>query len=158
MDKLYVIVDIDGTVANCSHRLPFIHPEAGCKKNWGRFFGEMDKDTLFPHIKEIVNALSSSGHIIVFLTGRPETYYQKTVDWITKNDIKYDFLLMRVKGDHSSDVIAKKTLLDNFLKTQGDKTYQDILCAFEDRDRIIDLWKSLGIPVLEHKPYEESGY
>lgn len=150
---MIVIVDIDGTLSNCTHRLHNINPPTNSKKNWSEFFSCMDKDTIFHHTRVVVNALKEVGHTIVLLTGRPENYRNKTVDWIVETDVQFDVLLMRPKGDHHSDVIVKKDLLLGFLSEKGLQV-SDILCAFEDRDRIIDLWKSMGIPVFEHRPYE----
>lgn len=38
------IIDIDGTLADCRHRLHHVLP--GRKRDWDAFFGEMDDDDL----------------------------------------------------------------------------------------------------------------
>ena len=39
-----IVCDIDGTIANLSHRLHFIQPEEGGKKDWDSFFAGVSDD------------------------------------------------------------------------------------------------------------------
>lgn len=54
-------------------------------------------------------------------------------------EIKYDFIAMRSKENHYiKDVELKLKMYNDFVK-------DDVYCAFDDRQDIIDLWKSFGI-------------
>jgi hypothetical protein len=45
VERNVVLVDMDGTLANVSHRLHWVR---GGKKNWNKFFREMHKDPPYP--------------------------------------------------------------------------------------------------------------
>lgn len=47
MSIKYVIVDIDGTVADLSHRIHFIEGE---KKDWDSFYNNVEKDKPIQHV------------------------------------------------------------------------------------------------------------
>ena len=49
------IVDLDGTLANCDHRL---HHIDGAKKNWDLFFQECSDDTVIQPMLNLIKLLS----------------------------------------------------------------------------------------------------
>jgi hypothetical protein len=55
--KCYLF-DIDGTIADLSHRLRFIEKKP---KDWRRFFEAVSKDTPITHIIELANHLKAAG-------------------------------------------------------------------------------------------------
>lgn len=63
-----IVIDIDGTIADCAHRLHHIqkHP-----KDWKTFFAESANDKPFTAVVEIVNRFLRT-HDIVFCTWRDE--------------------------------------------------------------------------------------
>jgi hypothetical protein len=63
-----------------------------------------------------------------------------TQDWLEIYGIKYDGLFMRGEENHYiKDVELKRKMYNDFIK-------DDVFCAFDDKQEIIDLWNSLGIP------------
>src|ERR1700722_9162155 len=54
---LAVIIDIDGTAANIDHRLHFVHPEPGKKKDWRSFSESASEDLVNNWCRSICNLL-----------------------------------------------------------------------------------------------------
>lgn len=140
-DKV-VIFDIDGTLADTTHRLHYIYPPAGQKKNWGKFFAEAKNDPLIPHVAELVRMYRIRGHIPYLVTGRPESMRADTEEWLLNHGIRYSMLLMRPLGDHRPDYIVKEEII----KPHFDP--EDVICAYEDRLHVAEMWRKLGIPVM----------
>jgi len=69
--KVLCLCDIDGTLADLSHRRHFVQQEP---KDWGGFFAAMDKDDVRVEIREQVAAFMRQGYEIIFVSGRPDTY------------------------------------------------------------------------------------
>lgn len=144
MKNSIVIFDIDGTLADCSHRLPFIKTE-GEKKDWKSFFARTKEDLLISHTAKIYGILHRLGWYLPVITGRPEKLRQDTLDWFKDHylPLKTENLHMRPDKDNRPDYEVKKDLFFS-LKILP----EDVLCAFEDRPQVIDMWKDLGISVL----------
>ena len=133
-----VIVDMDGTLADVSHR---IHHLEGKKKNWKSFFAHMHKDPPNREILDMVLRLARD-HQIVIVSGRPEHYQQVTEDWLKLYDVPYEEIHMRPSGDHRPDHIVKREILDRLLATG-----KTINLVIDDRPTVCDMWRSCGLKV-----------
>jgi len=142
MKKYYVIVDIDGTVANCQHRVKHIE---GDKKDWDKFYEEAVNDEPYENVVELVNLLSAK-YSIVFCTGRPNEYRDDTLAWLKKHFKLgfFDCLLMREDGDYRPDYEIKPELLD-----YDGIELDEILLVLEDRDSVVKAWRDLGLTCLQ---------
>jgi uncharacterized HAD superfamily protein len=137
MNKQTVVVDIDGTLADISHRRRHIE---GRRKKWGKFFKEMDRDLPIPEVAAKVRALSQN-HTIILVTGRPDDYREVTEQWLKQHKIPYQQLYMRKAGDFRPDDIVKQEILDRHLN-KG-----EIKLVIEDRPRVIRMWRRNGLEV-----------
>jgi len=146
--KLYVF-DLDGTLADISHRLPFIRSKP---KNWKKFLSTTDKDVPIQWVIDLLKIVSSEGEVLI-LTGRENIARDQTIEWLYHNDITtyFDYLIMRPKGDYRQDTIVKPELLDNFLR---DNDYE-VQFIVEDRQQVVDKWRELGYNVLQSDAWEE---
>jgi len=143
-----VIFDIDGTLADASHRVQHIKKQP---KDWDAFFADMDKDKPIPHIVELLRLVRSSNFgTPVFVSGRPERYRGVTGKWLREHNIhnpEYHGLLrlfMRADGDRRDDDLVKYDILER-LKYDG---YTPIMC-FDDRDRVVKMWRNNNVPCLQ---------
>jgi len=139
------IFDIDGTLADCTHRL---HHIIGDEKDWDAYDAEGQKDTPIGQIIEICNALYDKGWDIMLLTGRNERVRECTETWLKKYGVMYDVMLMRGLKDRREDTIVKKELLDTFLTEQNIYPAQ-IESIFEDRQRLVDMFRAEGYQVCQ---------
>jgi uncharacterized HAD superfamily protein len=133
-----VLVDIDGTLADVSHRLQFAR---GPRKDWGRFFAAMDRDQPINAVIEFVMRLAGKYEIVIF-TGRPEDYRKKTMSWLRRHRVPFSKLLMRPARDHRPDYIVKREMV---AKLGEDRIH----FAVDDRPQVCDILRQLGLTVLE---------
>lgn len=129
-----IILDLDGTIANCNHRLHLLE-----NKEWKEFFKQSKFDTVIEPVYKIINQLNNN-YKIVILTSRPQFNHDITIDWLTKNNIDFDALYMRKLGDFRASPIVKSELIDK-IKSDG---YNPIY-AFEDRLDCIEAFNTKGI-------------
>lgn len=141
-----IIVDIDGTIADISHRLHFI---GGKKKDWPAFFKAMNKDEPKQNVIDVVNVLAAVFKIIL-VTGRPKNYKTKTVKWLGKYGVRYDLLYMREKGDFRADEIIKKEIYEKEIKS-----IYEIIATIDDRQKIVNFWRKEGLTCFQVERWEE---
>lgn len=138
-----VIFDIDGTLADISHRLRHIQQE---KKDWEAFNEACVDDLPYPKIIEMTRVMRDAGYTIVMCTGRSCKIEKQTMDWLDKHEIPCTILLMRSLQDYRSDFIVKEEMLDLLTEAGHDVHY-----VFEDRDQVVEMWRSKGITTFQVK-------
>ena len=136
---MIVIVDIDNTLSINKKRYKLATKSDG-NIDWDILYDYnnviIDKPNL-PMI-EIVNQLYNKYEIYI-LTSRPSFILNSTKDWLKNHYVKYNQLFMRSEEDHYiKDVELKRKMYNNFIK-------DEVFCAFDDSQSIIDLWSSIGI-------------
>lgn len=161
----FVLCDIDGTLADATHRLHYLEETP---KNWKGFFGDMGEDPFRKEIWEQVLATAKEhGARIILMSGRPDTHRGVTDQWLDRNGIHdmawmtakgyreedlsesvkplvgYETIIMRRAGDSRPDEDVKKALLEKYL------LHQDIVKVFDDRPRVIRMWRELGLDVVD---------
>lgn len=140
---MIAIVDIDGTIADLSHRLHFIQSSP---KDWDRFFDAMIEDTVIPGMRHFIWAVCAH-YTLVYLTGRPESHRRHTMRWLVLHEFPEGDLVMRKVGDHRADTVVKAELYrDEVLSQRGDAKL-----AIEDRKGVVEMWRALGILTLQPK-------
>ena len=87
--KEAVIVDIDGTIADNSHR---VHLVTGKNNNWDAFFQIMIDDKPFYKNIQIVQNFFKKEFEILIVTGRYEKHEPITRNWLNKH-LKIDLFL-----------------------------------------------------------------
>lgn len=153
--KSYVIVDIDGTVANLDHRLHHIQTEDGTEathEQWEKFYQNCVNDQPEEEIIQLVESLEYNYYQIIFCTGRPETYREETTKWIQRNiDFQESFgfdLVMREEGDLRHDSQVKPEILFKFLNKEN-ISKDEILFIIEDRDSMVKKWRDIGFRCIQ---------
>jgi uncharacterized HAD superfamily protein len=134
-----VIVDIDGTLADCSHRLHYIR---GKRKRWKQFFASACEDKPREDVLAQVRELAKK-HNVHLVTGRPEEYRQETLRWLNHYRVPFNSLYMRESGDHRPDDTVKQEILDICFNKDN------IELVIDDRPRVIRMWQSNGLKVLD---------
>lgn len=151
-NRKWIICDIDGTLADITHRLEYVKK---IPKNWKSFFENLDKDLVRKEIVEMVLNYQKQGFSIIFVSGRPETYRKKTKEWIENvafKDVRfhegeeYATILMRKATDKRPDDITKKEILYTYFNKE------DIELIIDDRPRVLRMWAEEGLNVLDVGP------
>ncbi len=137
----FIICDIDGTIADASHRLHHIKQEP---KNWDLFHDGVDRDTPHRDIRRLLKQVEPIADI-VYLTGRMERTRSPTLQWLTVHGFPVGVsLLMRRNGDHRPDYTVKY----EYAKLMGFRD-DNVWFALEDRDQVVKMWRDMGIRCLQ---------
>jgi hypothetical protein len=142
-----IIVDIDGTVSCCKHRLDHFLGIPHAKIDWDAFEAGIPFDPPITEIIELVKAVAnSSDHCnIVFVTGRNERTKQMTLDWLHKHvGLRVFEFYMRKENDRRHDYEVKKQLYEDHIQP-----YYDVRFVLEDRKQCVDMWRGLGLRCLQ---------
>jgi FMN phosphatase YigB (HAD superfamily) len=134
-----IIVDLDGTLADCSHRR---HHVEGPKKNWPAFFADIVNDEVNRTVLQVVQFYAGF-HIVLFVTGRGEEHRHETEAWLRVHVPAFatkSRLIMRRAGDRRSDVDVKMELY----RQQIENRY-DVRLVLDDRNSVVKMWRSLGL-------------
>lgn len=126
-----VLVDIDGTVALHDGRSPYDTAKAG-------------QDKLNEPVARVVWAMANRGYSIIFMSGRDEQFRELSEDWLNRNGFPYPELYMRSLGDKRNDAIVKNELFDKHIRGK-----YNVVCVFDDRDRVVKRWRELGLACLQ---------
>lgn len=150
MTEQVVIFDLDGTLADIDHRL---HHVQNGNKNWDAFYAACPSDGPKAPIIELARMCDDAGHTIVISSGRSENVRQQTIEWLAKHDVNYGRLFMRPNNCFVPDQALKKAWLDEGMF--GPK--ENILFVVEDRDRMVKMWRSVGLTCLQVEQWVEEG-
>lgn len=150
----WVIFDLDGTLADLSHRLHMIRdPHSSVIKydygqepftpDWDSFNMACESDEIITPIKNLLTVMRQANRNIAIFTGRSETAQRKTISWLARHNIEYEVLEMRKSKDHRSDTVVKREMFDKHF------TPEDIFFVIEDRDKMVEMWRDLGLTCLQ---------
>jgi hypothetical protein len=143
--KKFIICDIDGTIADLTHRLHYIKPDEGRKKNWYEFHMRCIDDKPHHDMHFILWTLVRADKSVIYVSGRSDVSRAATENWLAAYGFPLGQLHMRKNGDFRSDDVIKEEILDTKLKL----TPADVLCVLDDRQRVVDMWRRRGFRVLQ---------
>ena len=139
-----VIVDIDGTLADCHHRRRHINRSP---KDWNKFLSPelVAKDKLIAPVARLVNELVGN-NTIIYASGRPDSLRETTMDWLISHDLWFHpyELYMRRRGDMRSDVVVKREIL-KYIRADGFVPWLTI----DDRSSVVAMWRDEGLTCLQ---------
>lgn len=145
--KQWVIFDLDGTLCDTDHRIH--HAKA---KRWDAFHAGLLQDRPRRAESILLWALRGNANVdgIALITGRPERYRQQTVQWLGQNDLLQgvDMLLMRPDADFRPATTFKREMYQKYFVAEN----REVLFVVEDRDKVVDMWRSLGLTCFHCAP------
>jgi hypothetical protein len=151
MNKDLYIFDLDGTIAKIDHRRHFVED----KKNqrWDEFSRACVDDEPNKPVIKIFSLLYNNDCDIYIWSGRSALVFKETVVWLRENiglsyDVIFKILKMRSHGDTTQDTVLKQRWYENLI--QYDK--ERLVCIFDDRQTVVDMWRSLGLTCLQVAP------
>lgn len=132
-----IIVDIDGTIAQMKDRKPFD-------------YSKVVSDQPDLEIIKLIHIMSS-WYTVLFVSGREDSCFNQTAYWLSLHIPNWDHfidpglsLFMRKSEDYRSDTIIKREIFFEHIVKKYNVEY-----AFDDRDKVVKLWRSLGIKCLQ---------
>lgn len=126
-----IICDIDGTLSHGSSRSPYD-------------YSKVSNDKPNKHLIEILQGFP--GYPLFIFTGREGTVdcSRDTQRWLEDNKIYYTMIAIRKDGDHRPDDIIKEEMYNEHIRGK-----YNVLCVFDDRPKVIRMWKKLGLFVCD---------
>jgi len=134
------IVDIDGTLADGTHRQHFVR---GKPKNWDAYDAIMHKDTPIQPVIDIINIIYSCGIDIIVCSGRKERDRKITEAWFKEHGIDYTKMYFRPTLDYSDDCVVKEAMLKEIQKDYS------VIAVFDDRTKVVNMWRKNGLYVFD---------
>lgn len=130
-----IIVDVDGTLAHIVNgRSPYDASRAM-------------EDELDDAVSVITAMAYQNGYKVIILTGRSAEHKQVTIDWLEENGVPYDEIYTRESGDNTKDAIVKRDLYRRHVEPK----YR-VKFVLDDRNQVVDMWRSLGLKCLQVQP------
>lgn len=127
-----ILVDIDGTVALRGDRSPYDETR-------------VLEDLPNVPVVAVVKAMRRAGYQVVFCSGRTDGCYEATSLWIKRHVLPEETILhMRGAGDVRKDSIVKREIFDEHVRDR-----YDVLLVLDDRASVVEMWRSLGLTVLQ---------
>ena len=149
---MFIVFDLDDTLADNAHRHHILADKKDHEideETWSTFFDACNHDVPVPQIIAICTSLIFGGHKIEIWTGRTEAVRAKTDAWLQSNlpyFLKINALRMRAVDDFRSDTEVK----GQWVKEHGKPDL-----VFDDRNKVVDWWRSIGVVCCQVK---ESDY
>ena len=138
--KDIIIFDLDGTLALIEHRQ---HHVRSAKKRWREFFAACVDDLPNEPLITLLRKLYASFEICI-VSGRSDEVRPQTEAWLKRHNVPHHRLIMRRAGDYTADNILKIGWIHS-----GVILKDRILCVFDDRDKVVDMWRTAGIPCYQ---------
>lgn len=147
--RLAIITDRDGTLASVAH----VAPVDRSSVSWMMYNAAMPFDAPVPNVVAVLDwARRTMPDLTIIMTsGRAAGDYpgdqrrlRQMEDWIRKHNLPIDAILMRKGGDQRVDSVVKREMYEQSIRPAF-----DVLFAIDDRPQVCDLWRDLGIPLLQ---------
>jgi len=131
-----IIVDLEGTLSNCEHRIH--HYKNKDYNKWNELFRE---DTVYESIVEIINRYKVNGVQIILCTAKSVKYIPDVLFWLQKQEILFliNHFYFRISGDKRPSVEVKKGMLEKIIEKFN------VLVAYDDRKDICHMYYNEGI-------------
>lgn len=141
----FYVFDLDGTLADCQHRVPLID---GTDAGYRAFFAACSEDAPIRHAIEVMKALVHAGHHVEVWSGRSDECEAATQAWLAAQGLDPMHLtFMRRAGDKRPDDVVKRQMLRR-AATLGKRP--DVV--FDDRARVVAMWRAEGVPCFQVAP------
>jgi hypothetical protein len=153
MKPLYIF-DLDGTLANIEHRKHYLEYKNDPHR-WRRFYAACGDDQPNLPVLKTMESLRHAGADIWFFSGRSDEVRDLTVDWLAYHTsfMSHEIdqvLMMRRAGDYTADDELKEQWLNGMLVDDRLR----LLAVFDDRDRVVQMWRRNGVACFQVAPGE----
>lgn len=125
------IFDIDGTLAHMNR-------ETRSPYDWHK----VGEDSVDIYVRAIALAVKKADCKVIICTGRDGICIKETEEWLAANDIPFDEIYIRAKGDQKADWIIKEEMWRKI----AEDNY--IVGVFDDRLQVVRRARALGLKVF----------
>ena len=156
---MIAIFDLEGTLALTEHRQHFLEEKP---KNWKAFHEACVDDLPNIPLIRLFNLYQINYRQTWIFTGRSETVYDETLNWLETNHIAaIGRIKMRKTNDPRDDTVVKREMLDELLEhtsyyshlRQAKQRQIDTgIIIFDDRQKVVDMWREMGLTCCQVAP------
>lgn len=118
------------------------------KPDWKAFHAACVDDLPNMPVIRTLRAHAEAGHDVFIVSGRSDEVRQQTVEWLHLFGINYSALIMRRAGDYTPDDVLKRSWLSDGTLPPRER----ILCVYDDRDRVVRMWREQGLACFQVAP------
>ena len=150
--ELAIIVDVDGTLADMRGvRGPF---------EWDKVHLDRPHQDVIEMVQDFASLEVYTGEYdddgdemmdtkykIIITTGRDGVCEEATKQWLKDHEVPYDEFFIRPEGDFRKDNIIKSEIYMDHIRPK-----YDVKFVIDDRDQVVEMWRSLGLRVLQVAP------
>jgi hypothetical protein len=140
MKNKAIIVDLDGTLADITHRRKFVE---GKQKDWKNFNHNIIRDELNHWCAEIIRRMIPDHHVLL-VSGRTDDLKQETIEWLKKHAVPFTDLFMRAGKDYRDDTVVKKEIYEKKIKL-----FYNVLFVIDDRAKVVKMWREENLVCLQ---------
>jgi len=133
-----ILVDLDGTIAL---------PDLELRGPYDTDFEKLIQDSPNRPVIEVVCCLWEKGYKIIYITARDSLGEEGTREWLRLFAPPYTKLYMRKHNDFRKDAVVKKEIYEEKIAN-----HYDVLCVFDDRPQVVDMWRELGLTCMQVAP------
>ena len=149
----WVIFDLDGTLADIETRRKMATKSNG-KMDWDIFFADrlVELDEPNQSVIDTCKVLAEKFNIAIF-SGRSQSTKMVTEEWLKKHDVPFNILKLR-PTKHPFKFMPDDKLKQQWLDEvfPGDSKKLDVLCVFDDRDKVVKMWRDNGLTCMQVAP------
>ncbi|HWV27027.1 MAG TPA: hypothetical protein VNZ66_07370 [Aeromicrobium sp.] len=135
-----VIYDLDGCLCDTSSIEQLV---TGKDKNFHAFHAAAADCPPVDRVADAARADRAAGLAVVVVSSREFIWRDQAIDWLTRHDIGYDALYLRIVGDYRPDTVVKAEMWQLLLDDGFDP-----VAAWDDKQTVLDVWSSLGVTDL----------
>lgn len=143
-----IICDLDGTLSL------FKMPDGSSLRN-PFDAGTCDTDIINVAVAKALVGFELMDHKIIFVSGREDKFREPTMAFLERVSEKYGInkditIYMRKSGDFRPDDIVKDEIYHGEIEP-----YYQVTAVFDDRPKVVRMWRSLGLMVFDCNYREE---
>ena len=136
------IFDIDGTLAHINPNSPRDIYDGS----------RVYQDLLDQSVSVVYNSLYEWDFQTLIVSGRDEKYRDVTEKWLYDNKVYYGRLYMRPKGDTRHDAAVKYEIAQRIVEDYN------VLGVFDDRSRVVQMWRTAGFKTFQVADWIKSDF
>lgn len=144
------VFDLDGTISDSRQRVHLLK-DLNDPLRWRKFYAASKQDAPIQGTISVFCALIKAGVDVRIWTARSDEVRAITNDWLAEHTgiLPHRFQLrMRPVGVRTPDYILKKEWYDEL----SEREKKQVLLVFEDRTRVVNMWRGLGIQCMQVAP------
>ncbi len=152
MREKWAIFDLDNTITDINDRLDAATNTQTGKLNYGLLHRNDLIEKYDKPIKttiDLINNLAKFNTRILILTARADSTRKTTIDWLTRNKVVYDSLIMKSDKDtYMKSFTWKEKKMKKFMDLHN-ISFEQIVLSCDDYGKNQLMFESWGIPCLD---------